>query len=186
MKTNSEEFFARTGKTIGEAGRDKRAENIAGRRDYRALERRHDGAVRARDEALGKYADETDRVRNIRSAHIVPCRTEQAREMMLRPFMEGTRAQGTHVQYALHPHVVGKVEDMYEAPNPERIYDFFRQNGNGPRCIATFHLLLLSLLRCLLLLLILLFMYPIHLCFPYFLVIDLLECFSGFWAFKKK
>ena len=29
-----------------------------------------------------------------------------------------------------------------------------QQNGNGPRCIATFHLLLLPLLRCLLLLLI--------------------------------
>jgi len=42
---------------------------------------------------------------------------------------------------------------MQEAPNAERKHDFFRENGNGSRCIATFHPLFLPLLRCLLLLL---------------------------------
>ena len=57
----NEEFFARTGKTIGEAGRDKRAEKIAERRDYRALERRHDGAARTLATRLwSKCAAETE------------------------------------------------------------------------------------------------------------------------------
>ena len=54
------EFFARTGKTIGKAGRDKRADNMAERHDYHALERRHDGAARARDEAVAKHASESE------------------------------------------------------------------------------------------------------------------------------
>ena len=48
------------GETNGEAGRDKRAENIAEGRDYRTLEPRHDGAARAREEAVAKYAAETE------------------------------------------------------------------------------------------------------------------------------
>ena len=58
----NEEFFARTWKTIGKVGKDKRAENIAERSDYRAMERRHDGADRARDEAVVKCAAITGRV----------------------------------------------------------------------------------------------------------------------------
>ena len=64
LKKKNEEFVARTGKTVREAGRDKRAENIAERRHHRALERRHDVAARARDEDVGEYAAETGRVRN--------------------------------------------------------------------------------------------------------------------------
>ena len=45
LKKKNEEFFARTGKIIVETGRNKHAENIAERRDYRSLERRHDGAA---------------------------------------------------------------------------------------------------------------------------------------------
>ena len=37
-----------------------RAENIAERRDYRALERRHGGAARARDKDVAKCAAETE------------------------------------------------------------------------------------------------------------------------------
>ena len=55
-----EVFFARTGKTKGESGKDKRAENIAERRDYRALGRSHGGAAYARDEAVNKCAAETE------------------------------------------------------------------------------------------------------------------------------
>ena len=72
---------------------------------------------------------------------------------------------------------------MQEAPNAERIYDFFRQNGNGPRGIATFHLLLLpSLLRCLLLLLILLLNIPYEgfSLFSNFLPPEMLLRISGF------
>ncbi|MEP5731951.1 MAG: hypothetical protein ABJL67_21530, partial [Sulfitobacter sp.] len=72
----------------------------------------------------------------------------QLDDLLLRPIMPRTRTQGTHAEYVLHPHVDGNVEDMQEAPNAERTYEFFRENDDGPRCIATFHLLLLQLLRC--------------------------------------
>ena len=45
---------------IGEAGRDKQAENNAGRRDEKACERRHDGAARASDVAVAQCAEETE------------------------------------------------------------------------------------------------------------------------------
>ena len=73
---------------------------------------------------------------------------------------------------------------MQEARNAERMYDFFRHNGNGPRCIATFDILLLSRPRCLLLLLMLRFFPPWG--FHYFLIIDLLKNFSGLCALRTK
>ena len=47
------------GKLLEKQG-DKRADNIAERGDYRALERRHDGAARARGEVVAKHAAESE------------------------------------------------------------------------------------------------------------------------------
>lgn len=91
------------------------------------------------------------RVRNIRSAHIVPHGTEEANEMLLGPLMPRSRTQPTHEKHAFHPRFDGKVEDMQVAPSVERTYDFCRKNGNGPPLIATFHVLPLLLLLILLL-----------------------------------
>ena len=74
--------------------------------------------------------------------------------------MPRTRTQGTHEEYALHPHVDGKVEDMQEAPYAERIYvpperqrtELHRYLPSPPPPAAA--------LRCLLLLLILLLFIP--------------------------
>ena len=53
QKTN-DKFFARTGKAIDDVGRERRAENAAGRRDYHALERHHDAVARAREVAVAQ------------------------------------------------------------------------------------------------------------------------------------
>ena len=55
-------FFSRTGKTIGDAGRDRRGapRTAAERRDHHALEPRHDSVARARDVAVARCAEEAE------------------------------------------------------------------------------------------------------------------------------
>ena len=57
-KQTNGECFARAGKTTDDVGRERRAENAAGRHGYHALERRHDAVARARDVAIAQCAED--------------------------------------------------------------------------------------------------------------------------------
>ena len=59
FKIINHDFFSRAGKTMGEAGRDQRAENSGKISSYESLERCHDGAARARDVADAQCAEQT-------------------------------------------------------------------------------------------------------------------------------
>ena len=58
LKKTNDEFLARTGKTIGDAGRDSRAVNTRKRQDYPALERCFDGVARSRRVVIAQLAEE--------------------------------------------------------------------------------------------------------------------------------
>ena len=58
QKNNSHEFFARTGMTMFQAGRNKRDENAAECRELQTIERRHSNAARSRDVALARCEEE--------------------------------------------------------------------------------------------------------------------------------
>ena len=60
MTKTNDAYHARTGKTMGKAGRDTRAENNAERYDYKALERRHSGTAIARDVAVAQCAEKAE------------------------------------------------------------------------------------------------------------------------------